>query len=114
MYGGTISCINTKKMWCRFTFRKEEWVRCHVIATIPFNLVKDKGSIFFNYSPDRNSKCTRTIIENFLQCVRTCNSSDDADSSSKIGDKIRALIMVVVEGGDFGVVDNNSDDGGNG
>ena len=85
-----------------------------MIATIPFNLAKDKGRIFFNYSPDRNSKCTRTIIENFLQCVRTCNSFDDADSSSKIGDKIKALIMVVVEGGDFGVVDNGSDDGGNG
>ena len=80
---------------------------CHVIATIPFNLAKHKGNIFFNYSPDRNSKCSSIVIENFLWCVRACNSSDDIDSSSKIGDKIGAIILI-------NMVNSGSDDGGNG
>ena len=54
------------------------------------------------------------VIENFLWCVRECNSSDDTESSSEIGDKIRAVMMVVVEGRDFGVVDSGKDDSDNG
>ena len=92
----------------------KDWVRCHVIVTIPFNLAKDEGNIFFNYSPDRNNKCSRIVIENFLWCVRVCNSSDDTDSSSKIGDKIWAIILMAIQGRDFGMVDSGSDDGGNG
>ena len=85
-----------------------------MIATIPFNLAKDEGNIFFNYSPDRNSKCSSIVIENFLWCVRACNSSDDTNSSSKIGDKIGAIILMVVQGRDFSMVDSGSDDRGNG
>ena len=40
--------------------------------------------------------------------MRVCNSSDDTESSSKI----RVVMMVVVEGRDFGVVDSGSDDRG--
>ena len=46
--------------------------------------------------------------------MRVCNSFDDTESSSKIGDKIRAVMMVVVEGRDFGVVDSGSNDSNNG
>ena len=46
--------------------------------------------------------------------MRVCNSSDDTESSSKIGDKIRAVMMAVVEGRDFGVVDSGSNDNDNG
>ena len=46
--------------------------------------------------------------------MRACNSSDDTESSSKIGDKIRAVMMAVVEGRDFGMVDSGNDDRGSG
>ena len=46
--------------------------------------------------------------------MRACNSSDDTESSSKIGDKIRAIMMAVVEGRDFDMVDSGNDDKGSG